>query len=190
MWIEVEYEGRTYAAREDEELTFGRGAQTSIFLGTQDTTVNRVVGRFRHRNGRWVLENLGSYMDLRLHDAESRVDGVIKPQGSLAIDWPEVTVSFASGQQPPTVYEFLVMQSMPETTARTELPSFAGEATRVPDAFRTRRARRSDGWPPICHPCAVGYYTVNPIMWALAISLSTFAGVWTFISWRRRAWRS
>ncbi|MFN8195141.1 MAG: hypothetical protein U0R80_12755 [Nocardioidaceae bacterium] len=36
----------------------------------------------------------------------------------------------------------------------------------------------------------MGLYYVNPIMWALAISLSTFAGVWTFISWRRRAWRS
>ena len=32
----------------------------------------------------------------------------------------------------------------------------------------------------------MGYTYVNPIMWALAISLSTFAGVWTFFAWRNR----
>lgn len=42
----------------------------------------------------------------------------------------------------------------------------------------------------MCHPGAVGYYTVNPIMWALAISLATFAGWWTFLSYRRRNYRS
>lgn len=31
----------------------------------------------------------------------------------------------------------------------------------------------------------MGYYT-NPIMWALAISLSTIAGVWTYVAFRRR----
>ncbi len=42
----------------------------------------------------------------------------------------------------------------------------------------------------MCHPGAVGYYTVNPIMWALAISLATFAGWWTYLSYRRRNFRS
>jgi len=42
----------------------------------------------------------------------------------------------------------------------------------------------------MCHPCRVGYYTVNPIMWALAISLATFAGWWTYLSYRRRNYRS
>lgn len=36
----------------------------------------------------------------------------------------------------------------------------------------------------------MGYYTVNPIMWALAISLATFAGWWTYLSYRRRNYRS
>jgi hypothetical protein len=31
----------------------------------------------------------------------------------------------------------------------------------------------------------VGYY-INPIMWALAISLSILAGIWTFYAYRRR----
>ncbi len=31
----------------------------------------------------------------------------------------------------------------------------------------------------------MGYYFYSPILWALAISLTTFAGVWTFFSWRR-----
>jgi hypothetical protein len=31
----------------------------------------------------------------------------------------------------------------------------------------------------------VGYY-LDPVMWALAISLATFAGVWTFFAYRRR----
>lgn len=42
----------------------------------------------------------------------------------------------------------------------------------------------------MCHPGVVGYYTVNPIMWALAISLATFAGWWTYLSYRRRNFRS
>lgn len=42
----------------------------------------------------------------------------------------------------------------------------------------------------VCHPWRVGLDYVNPIMWALALALSTFAGVWTFLSWRRRAYRS
>lgn len=36
----------------------------------------------------------------------------------------------------------------------------------------------------------MGYYSVNPIMWALAISLATFAGWWTYLSFRRRNYRS
>ena len=37
----------------------------------------------------------------------------------------------------------------------------------------------------VCHPWGVGYY-INPIMWALAISLSLVAGIWTFYAYRRR----
>ncbi len=36
----------------------------------------------------------------------------------------------------------------------------------------------------------MGLDYVNPIMWALSCALSTAAGVWTFLSWRRRAYRS
>lgn len=32
----------------------------------------------------------------------------------------------------------------------------------------------------------MGYTYVNPIMWALAISLATFAGIYTFLAWRGR----
>lgn len=33
-------------------------------------------------------------------------------------------------------------------------------------------------------------YLYTPIMWALAISLATFAGVWTVVSYQRRRWGS
>lgn len=37
----------------------------------------------------------------------------------------------------------------------------------------------------MCHPGAVGYY-IDPVLWALALSLSTLAGIWSFFAFRRR----
>ncbi|MFT3871980.1 MAG: hypothetical protein QM714_04925 [Nocardioides sp.] len=36
----------------------------------------------------------------------------------------------------------------------------------------------------------MGYYAANPIMWALAISMATVAGIWTFFALRRGARRA
>jgi hypothetical protein len=104
-WLEIEYQGVTYAYDPGTEVTFGRAGL--ITIGADNKRVHRTFGHIAFRNGQWRLTNVGSELHLRLTDEASRSTIELAPNGRCILTEPVTTISFAAGG---SAYELIAFQ--------------------------------------------------------------------------------
>jgi hypothetical protein len=105
-WLEVEFEGATYAYDSGTEVTFGRAAM--IAVGPTNTSLHRVFGHFVHRGDAWRLTNLGTKLSMKLTDEGNGTTVELTPNGQYVLTAPATSITFTAGDHS---YELLVFQS-------------------------------------------------------------------------------
>jgi hypothetical protein len=105
-WLEVEFEGATYAYDPGTEVTFGRAAM--IAVGSSNTSLHRVFGHLAHRGDAWRLTNLGTTLSMKLTDEGTGTTVELTPNGQYVLTSPATSITFTAGA---FSYELLVFQS-------------------------------------------------------------------------------
>lgn len=98
----VDFVGEVTPLSPGDELEFGRGAALDI---DANPYLHRRVGRFYHRDGLWLLANVGRSIHLVLIDAESLSQATIAPGREVALTFLPATLRFRAGR---STYELLL----------------------------------------------------------------------------------
>lgn len=92
--LRVEFCGEEYSATNDQTLTIGRSADIVI---DDNKFLHRVLAEFRHANGLWWIDNVGSSIGLALNDDTSTSSARIAPGSSTPIAFDSATLRFEAG---------------------------------------------------------------------------------------------
>lgn len=92
--LRVEFCGEEYSATSDQTLTIGRSADIVI---DDNKFLHRVLAEFRHANGLWWIDNVGSSIGLALNDDTSTSSARIAPGTSTPIAYDSATLRFDAG---------------------------------------------------------------------------------------------
>ncbi len=92
--LRVEFCGEEYSATNDQTLTIGRSADIVI---DDNKFLHRVLAEFRHANGLWWIDNVGSSIGLALNDDTSTSSARIAPGTSTPIAYDSATLRFDAG---------------------------------------------------------------------------------------------
>lgn len=92
--LRVEFCGEEYSATNDQTLTIGRAADIVI---DDNKFLHRVLAEFRHANGLWWIDNVGSSIGLALNDDTSTSSARIAPGTSTPIAYDSATLRFDAG---------------------------------------------------------------------------------------------
>lgn len=95
----IEFCGEERVLAKGDSLSFGRSADLVI---DSNPYMHRVVGRFRHVRGGWVLQNRSRRQMIELHDVSSPSAVVIAPGRAANVLFGEFACRFSAG---PTPYE-------------------------------------------------------------------------------------
>ena len=120
--LRVEFCGEEYSATNEQTLTIGRSADIVI---DDNKFLHRILAEFRHANGLWWIDNLGSSIGLALIDDTSTSSARIAPGTSTPIAYDSATLRFDAGG---TSYELALDVIGPD------VPDEADDATALPDA--------------------------------------------------------
>jgi hypothetical protein len=105
-WLEVEFEGATYAYDPGTEVTFGRAGM--IAVGPSNTSLHRIFGHLTHRGDSWRLTNVGARLSMKLTDEGTGTTTELTPNGQHVLTAPATSIMFTAGDHS---YELLVFQS-------------------------------------------------------------------------------
>lgn len=99
MAIEIMTEATRRTAVPGDALTFGRsGGGSEVEIGS-DERLHRRCGRVIVEPDGWRLENLGSWLHLRVESLDSVGCDELAPGEVLRVPWPRVSVSLTTGSQ-------------------------------------------------------------------------------------------
>ncbi len=125
--LRVEFCGEEYSATNDQTLTIGRSADIII---DDNKFLHRVLAEFRHANGLWWIDNVGSSIGLALNDAGSTSSARIAPGTSTPIAYDSATLRFDAGG---TSYELSLDVIGPDLSDDADEESVHPEITINPD---------------------------------------------------------
>ena len=125
--LRVEFCGEEYSATNDQTLTIGRSADIII---DDNKFLHRVLAEFRHANGLWWIDNVGSSIGLALNDDTSTSSARIAPGTSTPIAYDSATLRFDAGG---TSYELALDVIGPDDPDEVEEETALPEVTVNPD---------------------------------------------------------
>ncbi len=119
----VDYCGEDIVREPGESLGFGREADLVI---DSNPYLHRVLGTFEHRDGHWVLSNVGKAIALNVADRTGPTSAVLAPGRSLGLEMAEFTVSFVAGR---TRYELDAALEEVRSPAEIDFERLGGQRT-------------------------------------------------------------
>lgn len=125
--LRVEFCGEEYSATNDQTLTIGRSADIVI---DENKFLHRVLAEFRHANGLWWIDNVGSSIGLALNDDTSTSSARIAPGTSMPIAYDSATLRFDAGG---TSYELALDVIGPDLPDDEDEQSVRPDRTGNPD---------------------------------------------------------
>lgn len=125
--LRVEFCGEEYSATNDQTLTIGRSADIVI---DDNKFLHRVLAEFRHANGLWWIDNVGSSIGLALNDDTSTSSARIAPGTSTPIAYDSATLRFDAGG---TSYELALDVIGPDVPEDEDEVASLPEPTANPD---------------------------------------------------------
>lgn len=119
----VDFCGEGHVVSPPDSLSFGRAADLEV---DDNPYLHRVVGRFDHRNGHWVLGNVGASTVLNVTDHDGATAVALAPGRSLGLAMAEFSVAFVAGR---TRYEIDAALEEIEDPLEADLTSHGGQST-------------------------------------------------------------
>lgn len=125
--LRVEFCGEEYSATNEQTLTIGRSADIVI---DDNKFLHRVLAEFRHANGLWWIDNVGSSIGLALNDDTSTSSARIAPGTSTPIAYDSATLRFDAGG---TSYELALDVIGPDVSDDEDEEAALRDPTANPD---------------------------------------------------------